>query len=274
MREQWHEVAGRPVRSLICGESGDGPELVVLPGLGALGYLLPTVRACASWTRVTLLDLPGFGSARTAGCPTDLPSVAEVAAGWLEQVPARPVVLLGHSTGAQLALRAAVERPADVSLLVLAGVTFEPAARRPRVLLRRVLETVLHERPGELPAVLPYYLRGARGLPELLRSSLADRPEDRVGAGRPPVLVLRGEHDALCPAWWARSLAGAAHSGRSLQLPGAHNVPYTHSQVMSDVLAEAAGRPPGWRAAAAAPGPGSPSPARSRSRRGRPRRSR
>jgi pimeloyl-ACP methyl ester carboxylesterase len=243
LREHWQDVAGRPVRSLRCGELRDGvPELVLVAGLGALGYVLPTVRACASWTRVTLLDLPGFGSPRTAGLPADLASVAAAAVGWLGQVPTGPVVLLGHSTGAQVVLRAAVDRPEAVRLLVLGGAVFDPVARRPSVLVRRVLETVVHERPGELPAVLPYYLRGARGLPALLSSALADRPEDRVAAVRSPVLVLRGEHDALCPADWARSLAAGCQDGRALQLPGAHNVPYTHPELLSAVLAEAVER--------------------------------
>jgi pimeloyl-ACP methyl ester carboxylesterase len=243
LREQWHHVGGRPVRSLRCGQPRDGvPELVLVSGLGALGYVLPTVSACASWTRVTLLDLPGFGSARTAGLPADLAAVAAAADGWLEQEPTGPVVLLGHSTGAQVVLRAAVQRPAAVRLLVLGGMTFDPAARSPAVLARRVRETVVHEHPGEVAAVLPYYLRGARGLPALLRSALADRPEDRIAAVRSPVLVLRGQHDALCPADWARSLAAGTQDGRALQLPGAHNVPYTHPALLSSVLAQAVER--------------------------------
>jgi len=243
LREDWHDVAGRPVRSLRCGEPREGvPELVLVAGLGALGYVLPTVRACASWTRVTLLDLPGFGSTRTSGLPADLAAVAAATGDWLGQVLTGPVVLVGHSTGAQVVLRAAVDRPEAVRLLVLGGVTFDPAARRPAVLLRRVRETVVHERPGELAAVLPYYLRGARGLPALMRSALADRPEDRVAAVQSPVLVLRGEHDALCPVDWARELAARAQDGRALQLPGAHNVPYTYPGLLSAVLADAAGR--------------------------------
>jgi hypothetical protein len=46
----------------------------------------------------------------------------------------------------------------------------------------------------------------------------------------------------LCPADWARSLAAGAQDGRALQLPGAHNVPYTHPALLSSVLADAVGR--------------------------------
>ena len=83
---RWHLAGTRPVRSLVTGRSVDGvPELVVVPGLGALGYLLPLVRACAGWTRVTLLDLPGFGHPTTARLPADLASVAATLAVWLDR---------------------------------------------------------------------------------------------------------------------------------------------------------------------------------------------
>lgn len=219
------------------GRPGAGvPELVVVPGLGALGYLLPTARVCATWTRVHLLDLPGSGWRRTARLPADLAAVSGALAGWLAQVPAAPVLLLGHSTGAQAALRAALSSPAAVSCLVLGGATFTPEARRPTGLVVRTALTVVHERPGELPAVLPYYLRGARRLPELLRSATADRPEDVVGALVPPLLVLRGRHDRLCSRGFAQELARRAPRGEVVELPGSHNVPWTHPQEVSQAL--------------------------------------
>lgn len=227
----WHHVAGRPVRSLVRGDQRAGvPELVVVPGLGALGYLLPTVRVCASWTRVHLLDVPGFGQPRTAGQPADLDAVGRTVAAWLTEVPHRPVLLLGHSTGAQAALRAALAAPSAVHALALGGATFSPDARRVPRLLQQVLRTLPHEQAGELPAVLPCYLRGRRRLPELLRTALADRPEDAVLrlADRP--VVLRGRYDHLCPPEWAARL------GEVQELPGAHNVPYTHPEQVSQAL--------------------------------------
>jgi pimeloyl-ACP methyl ester carboxylesterase len=231
------------VRSLSAGAvRPDAPELVLVPGLGALGYLVPLVRACAWWTRVHLLDLPGFGSPLTAPLPADLGTVAHLVTGWLAEVPAAPVVLLGHSTGAQAVLRAAHDR---VALLVLAGATFPPPARRGGKLLARVARTLPHEQLGQLPAVLPYYRRGARRLPSLLGSGLRDAPEQAVAGVVPPVLVVRGQDDHLCDAGWATALATLAPQARLVTLPGAHNAPYTWPALTSQVLRDAcgAGRP-------------------------------
>jgi pimeloyl-ACP methyl ester carboxylesterase len=55
-REVWQEAAGRPVRALVSGARRDGvPEVVLLPGLGAPGYMLDLLHACGAWTRARLL---------------------------------------------------------------------------------------------------------------------------------------------------------------------------------------------------------------------------
>jgi pimeloyl-ACP methyl ester carboxylesterase len=229
---RWHLVAGRPVRSLVAGTGS--PELVIVPGLGALGYLVPLVRACAGWTQVQLLDLPGFGARTTARLPADLPAVTAALGVWLDQVPAGPVLLLGHSTGAQAALHAARDRPERVRRLVLAGATFPPQARRPLPLVRRVLASLPHEQPREVPAVLPYYARGRGRVLDLLRSCLVDAPSS---AGLAAPLVLRGREDRLCPPAWAQHLAAG---GPVVELPGGHNAVWTRPDLASAVLREAA----------------------------------
>ncbi len=229
---RWHLVDGRPVRSLVAGVGTR--ELVVVPGLGALGYLVPLVRACAAWARVHLLDLPGFGARTTARLPADLAATSAALGAWLEQVPDAPVVLLGHSTGAQAALHAARAQPERVRRLVLAGATFPPQARRPAPLLRRVLATLPSEQPGELPAVLPYYARGRGRVLDLLRSSLAEAPSSE---GLAPPVVLRGEHDRLCPPAWADHLAAG---GPVVELPGGHNAVWTSPDLASAALRDAA----------------------------------
>lgn len=69
---RWTLADGRPVRSLSAGVRQDRPELVLVPGLGALGYVVPTVHACASWTRVHLLSLAPDRPAALALLPPSL----------------------------------------------------------------------------------------------------------------------------------------------------------------------------------------------------------
>jgi pimeloyl-ACP methyl ester carboxylesterase len=229
VRARWDVVRGRAVRSLtLGGPHPDGGELVVVPGLGALGYLLPTLRECARSRTVRLLDVPGFGSRATARCPSRLPEVAQVVTGWLQEVVQRPVVLAGHSTGAQVALRAAVAAPERVAGLVLGGPTFPPQLRRWPPLAGAVLRTLPHESPREVRATFPDYARGRSRVVALLRSALADAPEQVVPAVTCPVVVVRGERDHVSPPAWGDRLAGLARSGRCLTVPGAHNSVFTH----------------------------------------------
>jgi pimeloyl-ACP methyl ester carboxylesterase len=227
-REVWQEAAGRPVRALVSGARRDGvPEVVLMPGLGAPGYMLDLLHACGAWTRARLLDLPGFGSPRTAGCPPELDVLTSVAAAYLDGA-AGPVLLAGHSTGAQLALRTAVAAPSRVGALALLDVTFDPPVRRSPLRLAARLRTYLRERPRELAVTVPTFVRAGAGLPRYVRSALADEPERHLPAVAAPVLVLRGRHDALCPPEWAADLARGARLGRLVTVPGAHNTPYTH----------------------------------------------
>jgi pimeloyl-ACP methyl ester carboxylesterase len=81
----------------------------------------------------------------------------------------------------------------------------------------------VHERPGELPAVLPSYLHsGGYGVLRMLLDGLRDRPEDWAGQLRVPVLTVTGERDGFAPPAWAHHLATLA-AGRYAVLPGAHN---------------------------------------------------
>jgi pimeloyl-ACP methyl ester carboxylesterase len=242
--ERWTTAAGRPVRMLNAGHViADRPQVVLLPGLGSVGYLLELLHACGGWTGATLLDLPGFGHRRTADLPADLDSLTDTVAAMLQQLPGPPVVLAGHSTGTQLALRAALREPGRVHALALIGPTFEPRARRPTHLLARHLQTSAFEPPGQLRYTLPDYLRGGRRFGQYLRSALADRPEDHISSVTVPVFVARGRHDHYSSPQWVQALADAAPRGRARTLPGAHAVPYNHPGAAAQLIGEACTHP-------------------------------
>lgn len=261
MKPEWRAVRGsvdgRRLRQFVMGTATALPELVMVPGLGAPGYLAPWVRHSASWTRVTVLDLPGWRWGRATACRPTVAGIGAAVARWLVEQDHRGVVLLGHSTGAQAALRTALLVPDRLVGVVLAGPTFDPGSRSLAGLLRRGAGTVVHERPGEVPAVLPSYLHsGGYGVLRMLRDGLRDRPEGRIGQLEVPVLTVTGERDGFAPPAWAHHLATLA-AGRHAVLPGAHNACFPFPAQADAALREAVRA---WTDPAAS-GPATTSPA-------------
>ena len=238
---RWDDVAGRRVRSLRAGRSDAGePPVVLIPGLGALGYLIDTLHGCSAWTRAALLDVPGFGHHRPRPCAPVLADIAALIAKWLRSVCGRPVVLFGHSTGAQAALHVASTAPELVTALVLAGPTFPPALRTVGPLARAVPRNLRYESPGLVPTNMPYFVRGGPiSLARFLRSGQHDRPEDLIASVTCPVTVVRGQHDAFCPAAWADELAASAPNGQLVTVPGAHVFPQGRGGLTASVVARA-----------------------------------
>nr|WP_269205247.1 alpha/beta hydrolase [Motilibacter aurantiacus] len=215
----------------------------MVPGLGALGYLLPTVRAVAArGGRCVLLDLPGFGSRRPRPCPPTVAGAAGALAAWARAAaPPGRLVLAGHSTGAQAALHAALLLQPDAApqALVLAGPTVAPGQRGLLRLAARAPAAYRRDSPREL-AVLPDYLRAGGALLTLLRSAVADRPEEAIARLQAPVTVTAGRQDAFAPRAWREQLVRAAGGpARQVELDGSHNNPFTHPAQLAEVLATA-----------------------------------
>jgi pimeloyl-ACP methyl ester carboxylesterase len=75
---------------------------------------------------------------------------------------------------------------------------------------------------------------GPRRLAETARAALADRPEDIVARIRKPLLVLRGERDAICTPEWAVELASRAERGSFAHVAkAAHAAHFSHPLVVA-----------------------------------------
>lgn len=210
------------IRSRVLGRRQDAPPVVAVMGMAVSDYQLPAL-AALSWTQTHLIDLPGLAGSADTPRHLDVPGYAEAVGDWLDAAGLPPVVLLGHSSGSQVAARAAAAWPGRVLAAVLASPTVDPRARSiPRALYywRRDSRFPL---PGLSGIHRPEWRRaGLRKIFGLLRAHLADRLEDVVGQLTCPVLVIRGEQDALSTSRWAKRLAELCPDGTLVTVPGPH----------------------------------------------------
>lgn len=216
--------------------------VVLLPGLGLPRYMLPFSRELAGRGLDTvvvdaLAMRPPLRSGRVS--PT-IDGVAAAAAQWLLTADLRrPVLVLGHSTGAQAALEVAlsVQDALPHVELLMAGPTFTPAQRQLHRLVPAALAAYRHDTPKEL-VVVKDLLRVRTDVVRMVLSGLRHRPEERMPALRVPVTLTAGTADAFAPASWLERLAQlAAGPSRVAVLPGSHNNVFPHAAEVAELAA-------------------------------------
>ena len=178
-------------------------------------------------TRRTRRDRPGW--------PTTSPATVD----WLEENPeVGPVVLVGTPYGCQVAGRVAAAVPDRVAALVLAMVSsIDPAYRSwPKVVTRFALES------GATPPRLGWMQlseqrrAGGRRMLAIVRSMLADDPEEVLARIQVPLTVVRGEQDRLCTEQWARRLADRPERSYAEAKDGMHAFPYDRPEALADTV--------------------------------------
>lgn len=254
------------IRSTASSDSNDQPPLLLLHGFGSAltqwhENLLPLSQSHA----VYALDLIGFGASEKAAAHYNVGF-------WVEQVyefwrtfMGRPIVLVGHSLGALVALTAAVTYPEMVQSLVLMTL---PAARQ-ELLTGRLQELVGEiesfftvslftrlifygiRRPGVIRAVLraiyvnqervteglvqnflsPGFDRGAaQALTRLTkartRPDFARRTKELLAEVQAPVLLIWGLNDRVIPLTWGRQLPPLNPHLKLVEIPDAGHCPY------------------------------------------------
>lgn len=233
-RRELVDLGGLRVRVHRLGPGGGTPTVVLLHGAGlSARYLLRLAMDLAADAEVVVLDLPGAaglpGPRRALSVPGQAGAVHRV----LRILEVGPVVLLGHSMGAQLAVELLARQPATYRDAVLVGPPVNAAERTlPRQLLR-FAQTAVHEPARFRQLALRAYLATAtdwlfRAVPVMLGYPI----EERIAAVDPAarVRILRGERDRLVPAGWARELAARCGGACEVQeVPGAaHSILVGH----------------------------------------------
>ena len=239
----YHDGALGRMRSRAVGRPRPGvPEIVLVQGMAVADYLLPGLGAFGQWTRAHLVELPGFAGSGDPPHELDVPEFGRCVADWLHARQLGPVVLAGHSSGTQVAARAAIGHP-GVAAVVLASPTVDPVARGwVRLLVRWRLDS-RREPDGLSESHRPEWRRaGLRRLLHTAHVHLKDALEDSVARLDVPLLVIHGRDDRIGTARWARRLAALVPDGECVDVPGAHTFPWLDPQAWSEPVRRLAAR--------------------------------
>ena len=211
-------------------EGGTGAPVALIHGLGVSGrYFEPLARQLARTHRVLVPDLPGWGISEAPRRALTLDAAADVLGAMLSAEEHTPA-LVANSLGCQIVLRLAERRPALVGRIVLIGPTIDPRYRSWTRHAARLLLDTTREPVSLWPLVLVDYARmGLRRVLATARAALADRPESRLPLVDHPLLVVRGERDAMTTLEWARRCARLAPHGTFMEIPmAAHAAHFSH----------------------------------------------
>lgn len=203
--------------------------VVLVHGFGVSStYFVPTAQRLSTEFSVYAPDLPGHGKSDTPRRPLVVPQLADSLVAWMDAVGLHRVSMVGNSMGCQIAVEVATRHPNRVDRLVMIGPTSDPAGRSLHQLAWRLLLSGPYERFSLLPILAVDYLRmGFRLIPEF-RGMLADRIEDKLPHLSLPLMLVRGEHDAVAPHGWVAQAAGMAGADPVVVIPrGGHAVNYS-----------------------------------------------
>ncbi|TFC62849.1 alpha/beta hydrolase [Cryobacterium sp. TMB1-7] len=217
------------VRSTPGPDAPDAPVFVLVHGIGMSHRYFDRMHAeLAATGPVHSVDLPGFGRSPKPADGVSIEQYADYLGELLPMLSGRPVVLVGHSMGAQFVTETAVRHPTVVAHLVLIGGVTDPtrsSALRQALALGR--DTLKEPVNGTMIVVRDYLLCGPRWYLATLRPMLAYRTDLRLREVYAPTLVIRGEDDPVSRHDWGVHLAAQAARGKLLELPGRHLVHFS-----------------------------------------------
>lgn len=201
------------------GDDGEAPVIICTPGwgdsrVGALARveaLAPVASRIIAWDPPGLGEAPGLCALGTREHHALLSIIQQLS----DDARSRGVVLYGWSLGAGVSIVAAAS--SDEPSII--GVIAEAPYRLPQTPARNVI----------LNAALPWRVNGPIAF-MLLGAALGVGPRwrgfDRAKHAqrlRPPLLVLHGAHDEVCPADDGRAIAHEAPHGLFIAIEGAHH---------------------------------------------------
>ncbi len=161
---------------------GEGPALLLLHGTGAATHSwAPAARLLSEKYKVLNVDLPGHGFTRaTRAGPPSLERVATATKALLDELSFRPRVVVGHSAGAAVMSRMALEGDASADLLISVNGALRPFPGPARFMFPAFAKAL------QFNPLTPYmFAQGAsdeRRVRRLIVSTGSMPPEEQIGA--------------------------------------------------------------------------------------------
>ena len=215
------------------------PTVVLVHGVGVSHrYLMPTAERLATFCRVWVPDLPGFGLSSKPQHILTLQELSDALADWMRAVEIRRATLLGNSFGCQIIADFAVRHAALIERAILQGPTVDPAARTARQQLWRWLVNGRHEAPAQALVILRDYRDcGLRRVFRTFKYALDDHIEGTLPHVRVPTLVVRGSRDVIVPQRWAEEATRLLPDGRLVIIPhAAHTLNYQKPAELTEAV--------------------------------------
>lgn len=226
---------------------------VLVPGIGVSSdYFERLAPYLNEFGPVHALDLPGFGGVPHPETKMTIEKYGDMVGAVIDELGLQDPVLVGQSMGAQIVTDLAARRH-DFSTLVLIGPVVNESARTIPAQAVNFIRCAARE-PGKVKALAlsSYLLCGFRWFSRVLPEMMSYPIEDRIASVRASTLVIRGEHDYVCPPDWVRQLVTQVPDGRAWQIPdAAHSVMHAHAPAVAALCVRHA-RNPGRPAADAA----------------------
>jgi pimeloyl-ACP methyl ester carboxylesterase len=197
---------------------GDGPPVLVIPGLGVgVDYIRSIIDDLASTCRVVSFDPRGAGQSDKPDEPYSIDGMANDAVGLLEFLGISTTTVVGLSMGGRIALSLALNYPSLVERLVLAATSSHlPPAR---VFSRRWLTM---EMVSRMPRSKNVDAQPRYAWERQRRAADGFDCRARLGEIHVPTLVIHGTTDHLTPFPLGRELANGIAGARLVTLPCGH----------------------------------------------------